>query len=144
MLERATLPPRLPDWPERLAGYLQACRAVPFAWGTQDCATFAAGAVSAMTGCRLSQLLPGTWGNDFEAARAVHLAGGLEQATALVLGDPITGRAARHACRGSVVLVTIADRPTLGIASGGQRWCGPGQVGLVWRPMAEVRTAWEI
>jgi hypothetical protein len=38
------------DWEARLAAYLEPLRAVPFAWGTHDCCTFAAGAVEAMTG----------------------------------------------------------------------------------------------
>lgn len=141
---RAALPPRLPAWPELLADYIEARRHRPFAWGTHDCATFAAGAVVAMTGCRLAGVLPAVWANEHEATRVLQRAGGLEQAVAAVLGDPLTGQAARFARRGSVVLVTIDGRPTLGVATGQQWWCGPSQWGLVWRPTHEVRTAWEV
>ncbi len=41
---------RFADWESRLGGYLRSCRGVPFAWGSHDCCTFAAGAVLAMTG----------------------------------------------------------------------------------------------
>lgn len=41
---------RLPDWRPRLVAYLEGVRARPFAYGSHDCALFAAGAVEAMTG----------------------------------------------------------------------------------------------
>ena len=41
---------RLPDWRGRLGAYLAAARARPFCYGTHDCATFAAGAVGAVSG----------------------------------------------------------------------------------------------
>lgn len=41
---------RLPDWEARLAAYLEPLRTRPFAWGSNDCCTFAAGAAAAMTG----------------------------------------------------------------------------------------------
>ena len=48
----STRPPmtRLRDWRTRLAAYLAAGRAKPFAYGEHDCARFAAGAVEAVTG----------------------------------------------------------------------------------------------
>lgn len=46
------LPPscRLSDWRHRLGLYLAAARGRPFAYGRHDCATFASGAVAALTG----------------------------------------------------------------------------------------------
>lgn len=41
---------RLPDWQARLAAYVASHQRTPFADGRNDCATFAAGAVEAMTG----------------------------------------------------------------------------------------------
>lgn len=38
------------DWKTRLHAYLADCASTPFAFGTHDCALFAAGAVAAMTG----------------------------------------------------------------------------------------------
>lgn len=42
---------RLMDWRPRLTEYLLDCGQTVFAYGDQDCALFAAGAVAAMTGC---------------------------------------------------------------------------------------------
>ena len=41
---------RLPDWRARLGAHIAAHRVRPFAYGAHDCATFAAGAVQAVTG----------------------------------------------------------------------------------------------
>ena len=45
---------RRPDWRPRLVAYLEEVRARPFAYGSHDCALFAAGAVMAMTGADLA------------------------------------------------------------------------------------------
>ena len=41
---------RLPDWRARLGAHIAAHRTRPFGYGAHDCATFAAGAVQAVTG----------------------------------------------------------------------------------------------
>lgn len=46
---------RLHDWPERLAGFLDSRQGEPFAWGSNDCALFAADAVQAITGVDLAR-----------------------------------------------------------------------------------------
>ena len=45
---------RLDDWPARLHAYIRARHDMPFAWGSQDCCTFAiSGGVEALTGVLL-------------------------------------------------------------------------------------------
>lgn len=139
-----TLPPRVPDWPERLAAYIEQRRHRPFAWGHNDCGSFVGGALHALTGAPMGAVLPGVWGNDFEAARLVRDAGSIDVLASRVLGEPITGPGAMHAPRGSVVCVDVSGRQTLGIAAGNDHWCAPGADGLVFRPMAEVRMAWSV
>lgn len=138
------LPARLPDWPERLAEYIDRKRRQPFAWGANDCATFAAGAVSAITGARLADLLPGVWGNVHEADRLMRDMAGLQAGAIRMLGEPVRGDLARHAPRGSVVCVEIEGRATLGMLASGSAWCAPGEHGLVFRPAGEVRMAWGV
>ena len=41
---------RLRDWPERLDALLRSRASVPFEWGRNDCCTFVADAIEAMTG----------------------------------------------------------------------------------------------
>ena len=52
---------RLEDWPERLAAFVEARRAMPFRWGQNDCALFAADAVAAVTGVDLAERWRGLW-----------------------------------------------------------------------------------
>lgn len=137
---------RLPDWPERLAAYIEQRRHVPFAWGDNDCASFAAGAVAAMTGLTVAEVLPEGWLWRDEAEARLRLLDlhGVRRACQRLLGKPVTGPAAAMAARGAVVCVRIGGLNTLGVAGGNLRWCAPGEQGLVWRPMAEVKLAWEL
>ena len=41
---------RHPEWPQRLAAYLETRQFAPFVWGSNDCCRFAADGVLAMTG----------------------------------------------------------------------------------------------
>lgn len=134
---------RLPDWPERLAAFIEQRRHRPFAWGDNDCASFAAGAVAAMTGTDTAAWLPGSWVDEEAAASALRAGGGMGRIGSQVLGAPVRGPAASMVGRGSVVCVRL-PRATLGVAAGNGYWCAPGAAGLVWRPMSEVRRAWEI
>lgn len=143
MLEARALPRRVPRWPEQLLDYVEQRRHMPFAWGQNDCVSFAAGAVSAMTGAPAASLLPVEWATERQALRALESTGGLEAAVTRVLGPALQGLAARRAPRGSVVLVELQGRPTLGVSMG-LSWCGPGEHGLVFRRMAEVDVAWSI
>lgn len=42
------------DWEARLASYVDSMRGVPFAWGVNDCATFATGCAEAMLGSEIA------------------------------------------------------------------------------------------
>jgi hypothetical protein len=128
---------RLPDWPERLAAYVEERRAQPFVWGNNDCASFAAGALRAMTGADpLGEL---TWTSEAEAQAVLARLGGLAWAARRVLGRPLPGH--ERAPRGAVVCARINDAPTLGVQLGAW-WCAPGGPGLVFRRTFEVRLAW--
>ena len=134
---------RLPDWPERLAVYLQQGRHKAFSYGVNDCATFAAGALAAMTGASPAQWLPGRWDDEVQALDVLRHVGGLRGGSRLMLGRPTLGPAAALVGRGAVVCVRLPEA-TLGVAAGNGCWCAPGAHGLVWRPMTEVRRAWEV
>lgn len=41
---------RFPDWPERLAAFIETHRNEPFVWGRHDCCTFLSDAAVALTG----------------------------------------------------------------------------------------------
>lgn len=62
----------------RLEDFIQDRRAVPFAWGTADCATFVFDAVQAMTGRDPAAHLRGRWSGVMSAARVFNEQGGWE------------------------------------------------------------------
>lgn len=134
---------RLPDWPERLADYLAAMRPHRFAWGTHDCARFAAGAVHAVTGQHITAL---QWSSSADAARLLRRVGSLATAVGQVLPELAAPALAQ---RGDVVLVQApvcsgrAARQWLAVADG-LLWWVPSATGLASGPMHLARRAWGV
>ena len=128
---------RRDDWPERLFEYMDARRSVPFAWRENDCASFACGAVYAMTGERLE--IPAAESPE-AYARLLRDQGPLQAMVEALLGDPI---APAYAQRGDVVLLTLEGRETLGVCVG-MDIAGPGADGLALVPMACAVAAWRV
>lgn len=60
---------RIPDWDDRLYGWINACQRCPFSWGRMDCMMFAAGAVKAMTGADLARGHRGRYRSQASALR---------------------------------------------------------------------------
>jgi len=60
---------RVSHWEIRLAEYIEAKRSEPFAWGKNDCMTFAAGAVLVLTGADVLAPLRGRYATAIGAAR---------------------------------------------------------------------------
>jgi hypothetical protein len=120
-----------------LFDFMQARRERPFAWGTNDCASFAADAVEAMTGERLQIPQAAT---PEAYARLLRDQGPLQAMVEALLGEPIP---ASFAQRGDVVLLVLDDRDTLGICVGADI-AGPGADGVVLVPMSHAVAAWRI
>lgn len=146
---------RLPGWPERLAFFLATRALLPFAWGLNDCALFAADWVSECTGVDLAADLRGAYGSEREAARVLHLHGGLlaiAQARLPQYAVPPGGNVQYLMRRGDVVCVEVEVgagdqthlRPTMGIVAGNGMWAAPGEHGAVYRPVAEVQHAFAV
>lgn len=129
---------RREDWAERLHDYLDERRDVPFAWGTNDCASFAAGAVQAMTGESLQ--IP-----QVESAAAyLHFLrdyGPLDAIVDDTLGERLPSPA--FAQRGDVVLLFVDERATLGVCIGVEA-AAPGQDGMLTVPMSTATAAWRV
>ena len=130
---------RLPDWPERLAAFIEARRHLPFAWGSNDCATFAADALLAVTGADALGPLRGRWATEAQAQQVLGQLGGPAWAARRLLGRPLARAAA--APRGAVVCARMQGQPILGVHLGAF-WCAPGARGLEFRPALEERLAW--
>lgn len=132
---------RLPDWPERLAAYIDARRRQPFAWGQQDCALFAADAVLAITGRDLARPWRGRYRSAAGAARILREQGGLHgMADDALPRLPHVGQAQR----GDLLLVDIDGVLSLGVVTGAGYWCGPGREGLVFRRLADAVAGWRV
>jgi hypothetical protein len=128
------------DWPERLARFIDSRRYEPFAWGRNDCALFAADGILEMTGVDLAAELRG-YTTSLAAMKRVRDAGGME-ALALVAGLRPVSRG--FAQRGFLTLAPSAHGDTFGLNAGNGYWCAPGETALVFRPIGEVKTVFEV
>jgi hypothetical protein len=130
---------RLPDWQLRLESFVTQRQSVPFVWGANDCALFAADAVQAITGRDPAPHLRGHR-NARQAICAVREHGGLGAIAWAALGPSMP---VLRASVGDVVLVRVGKRLALGVCN-----CatvlGPGPLGVVAVPMADAVLAWGV
>lgn len=104
------------DWQLRLQAFMRGRWHVPFAWGSNDCALFAADAVQAMTGEWLCVELRG-YADARGALRRLRAAGGVRGIATHALGPEIP---VAFAAVGDVVaIVDDRRREALGICNGG-------------------------
>lgn len=134
---------RLPCWPERLAALIEARRETPFRWGAQDCCTFAADAVLAMTGRDPIAPWRGTYASEAEGD-AILGEGGMAAFVERLLAD----FGAREvpppfARRGDWALVTIGNQAICGVVLDG-RCAIPGTDRLQFVPQRRIARAWAI
>lgn len=130
---------RFADWPTRLNAYIEMRREWPFAWHTNDCSSFAAKAVEAITG----QDVFAPWAAYADAASAIRLvqsAGGVDRIADRVLGQRI---GAAFAQRGDVVLIETEARPSLAVCLGGI-CAAPGLDKLEFLPMGGALCGWRV
>ncbi len=104
---------RFPNWPDLLAGFIEARRSRPFEWGANDCCLFAADWVALATGKDPAADLRGTYSTALSAQRIVADAGGLAQLV----------EAALHRHGFSPVVATLAARGDLIVRDSGQGDC---------------------
>ena len=132
---------RMPDWPERLAEYLEQHRGALFGWdGGRDCAHFAAGAVRAVTA---QDVLPCGWSSREEAVRLLRAAGGLVAAIDAVLPRLPSPALAQRA---DIALMQSPERPArrwLAVCDAGRAWA-PSRAGLLAAPMSMAVHAWGV
>jgi hypothetical protein len=130
---------RFHDWQLRLEAFARERQAMPFAWGRNDCALFAADAVLCMTGVRLLPNMRG-YSTARDALRLIDGAGGLRGIACHALGGFILPVYARI---GDVVLHRTGKREALGICNGGTL-IAPGRQGMVAVPLSNAVAAWRV
>ncbi len=130
---------RLPDWPERLADYVEAARTRAFEYGAHDCCMFAAGAVEAMTGANPMSRF--RYRGRLGAERLIRRAGSIDALVYRTLGEALPSPA--QAGRGDVVIADLENGATVGVCLGDD--CAfAGDPGIVFRPRSATRVAWRI
>ena len=134
---------RLPDWPLRLEAFVAARQQQPFAWGAQDCATFAADCVQAITGVDVAPPHLRQHRHARAALRSMRAHGGLRAIAQAALGTPIPPILAGV---GDVLLTrpgAQAHHPMLAVCNGASA-IAPGPFGLVSLSLAQVSHAWRV
>lgn len=128
---------RLPDWQSRLDAVFAQRARQPFAWGPNDCATFACDCVLAETGHDPADGLR-AHRTAAEASAVLKAHGGLRKLADARLGAAIAPALAQV---GDVGLASIGGRLSL-VVCGGERWHGPSETGLASIPADAIRRAW--
>lgn len=130
---------RQPGWEQRLRALVDTRRSTPFAWGAQDCCSFALDALAACRGHRPA--LPG-WRTERGAVRVLRRLGGMAGAADALAGPRIAPALAQ---RGDVVLVSQPGLfgTALAVCMGPVAYAA-GAEGLVRVPRALWQQAWRI
>jgi hypothetical protein len=117
-----------------LADYITENLQRPFAWGSFDCALFAAGWVEHKTGRNPLEGIP-AWSNKREAIKTIRAVGGLAAAL-----DARFERINPHLATDGM----LAMRKGAVMLFSGSRIVGPGWNGLVFVSRMEAEAAWRI
>lgn len=133
--------PRLEDWQTRLDAVVRGALRRPFAWGQQDCASFALACVEAITGRDPGAQYRGNYDSALGATRILMRFGGMPGFVTSVMGsEPMSPRLA---CRGDLLLACRQTGPSLGICNGA-RGLFVGDLGLMGVPLRECEAAWRV
>jgi phosphoribosylformylglycinamidine (FGAM) synthase-like amidotransferase family enzyme len=112
---------------------------MPFRWGSNDCCSFAAAAVEAITAIDLMASVE-PYATELGALRRITEAGGLKALASQYLGEAVSPLMAGV---GDVVLVMNEGREMLGICNG-VNVMAPGADGMVALSMNTAVAAWRI
>jgi len=130
---------RFHDWQVRFEAFIRERQLMPFEWGRNDCALFAADCVEALTGTRLLPKMRG-YRNARDALMMIDKAGGLRSIAVYALGGFILPA---YATVGDVVLIRVGKREALAVCNGGTA-IGPGPDGIQAVPMSSAIAAWRV
>lgn len=131
---------KLHDWQIRFEAFLCERMGTPFSWGQNDCATFAADCVMAITGIDPAPKGLRKHTTALQASRQLARHGGLSGIATTALGEPVPVSQAQV---GDVVLVSMAGREALAICNGSTAF-GPSAAGLVSVGMDTALMCWRV
>lgn len=131
------------DWRPSLASYLHEVARKPFAWGENDCALFAAGAVCAMTGKDFAADYRGRYTTLLGGMRLLKKAGFTDHAgMAATLFDEIHPSQAHV---GDIAAIEIEDGIALGVVQGERIYVlRPDEDGIGTVPLLDASRAFRV
>lgn len=127
-------------WQIEFERFVAARQNLPFAWGSNDCAVFAADCVLAITGVDVALPALRAHTTELQAARLLKKYGGVVGIATAALGAPVPVLTAQI---GDVVLADAAGRDMLAICNG-STLIAPGPEGLVHLGMGRARVCWRV
>lgn len=140
---------RKDNWPKLMAQFIESRLDTPFAWGTNDCGTFAADLIEVLTGVDVSISIQRTYTDQAgaEAALLAAAGGGIVEFLNKVVTD--YGMKEVHinfAQRGDL---SLYQHPVLGptiviVGMDGLRVIGPGDKGLAHYKKSDCEKAWRV
>ncbi len=131
---------KLPSYVERLGIYTLERRGQPYQWGVNDCVTFAADGIWAMTGIDPIEDIRGTWNDEASAMATLLALGGMVKAVDARFHQRIP---ATFAQRGDLCAMKLYGALTLGLCVGASV-AAPGQDEMLMTPIDEIRVAWRV
>jgi hypothetical protein len=134
---------RVEGWPEHLAALVAARADVPFAWGANDCCSFAGDAALAVTGADPFAMHRGRYATEAGAEGVVGPAGLTRFVEGLMRDFGAEEVPVAAAQRGDWALIVVGNMPLVGVVLGGQV-AAPGARGLAFLPFRRAERAWGI
>ena len=128
---------RVIGWESLLFAYLQDKVVQPFVWGTNDCCTFAAGAIQDITG---ESVFEPSYSNAFEAQTFMESVGSIEAWMTDKFGEPVARLLGR---RGDIALLSLEDRDLLSVVIGDQV-VAPGSEHALFYAIEHCTKVWRI
>ena len=139
---------RLPNWESLLAKFLSSRRTAPYAWGTNDCCTFSADAIQAMTGTDIAADFRGYTDEVGAYAAIKKVCNGVSASDAVSYCATKYGLVersnAKFASRGDLLLVSNAGTIIVGILdTHGKASCVTDK-GLAQFPISDITAAYQV
>ena len=116
----------------------------PFAWGQNDCATFASRVIDAISDLDTKAKLAAAgmvWDSELGAAKVIAKAGGLEHALSFILGEPVKWALCMH---GDCMLATDGGGQEVVAVHDGSQLLATSAGGLISLPLERAIKGWRI
>ncbi len=147
---------RIQHWATRsYHTFLLSRASMPFAWGTHDCALFAADGIEAMTGVDIAAAFRGKYTDEASSLTAIRTITGAAADAVVTVEDAAAWCATQHgleewiyplmAQRGDLAVVVDSGRVIAGLVHlNGRHIVCAGEAGLHRLPIPQIKRAWHV